>query len=354
MKDLIKVEEKIIGDNKVNSVDARELHEFLEVTIRFDKWIKRKINEYDFVMNSDFYLSIPITPFGRPATEYLITIDMAKELSMVEKNDKGKEARKYFIAIQSKAEKILKSVERLEFKGEIDGIVFSRNGEGYTSSKIIASKFEKHHSDVIRAIDSILSKSMNNAKINEFTRHNFELAEYVSKTGKLRKFYNITEQGFFALEFTGEKAMGFKINFINAFFCMREAIKDRFKAEMVKSVFPEIILKRQFVYIIGNEDNSYLKIGVSNDVSKRLKQLQTGSWSKLSVLYKSMVCSNAFNIETIVHNKIDSENIRGEWYDISFDDAVSLIEKENVILNTSLLKEYYDSKNDNFGFDIDD
>jgi len=81
-------------------VNARELHKFLEVESRFNDWIAIRISEYDFVENQDFisFTENSVKPQGgRPSKEYHITLDMAKELSMVERNAKGKQARRYFI-----------------------------------------------------------------------------------------------------------------------------------------------------------------------------------------------------------------------------------------------------------------
>lgn len=102
MNELIKISEN--NGNKV--VSARELHAFLEVETRFGDWIARRIDEYDFTENEDFEVLLKNEKNpqgGRPAVEYAISLDMAKELAMVEKNDKGKQARRYFIAIEKKA-----------------------------------------------------------------------------------------------------------------------------------------------------------------------------------------------------------------------------------------------------------
>ncbi len=98
--DLIPVSESTIGDRTVRTVDARVLHKFLEVTTNYRDWIKRRIEDYSFVENQDFIVSLKNEQNpsgGRPAVEYHLTFDMAKELSMVERNDKGKQARQYFI-----------------------------------------------------------------------------------------------------------------------------------------------------------------------------------------------------------------------------------------------------------------
>lgn len=100
-----------IGGVTQSAVNARELHEFLGSKQDFSSWIKRRLTEYGFVEQVDYQA---ITKFsdgykkdknGRlidqngmvVPIEYHLTLDTAKELAMVEKNDKGREARRYFI-----------------------------------------------------------------------------------------------------------------------------------------------------------------------------------------------------------------------------------------------------------------
>ena len=104
MNELIPLHLQTIDGNAVETVNARELHAFLEVQTRFNDWIKNRIEQYDFVENQDFLVvtekKVTMTDAGEKATlikEHHITLDMAKELSMVERNEKGKQARKYFI-----------------------------------------------------------------------------------------------------------------------------------------------------------------------------------------------------------------------------------------------------------------
>jgi phage anti-repressor protein len=95
----------------LNAVDGRTLHSFLEVGKDFSNWIKAKIEKYDFVENVDYEVfanSGENSNGGRPSKEYIISLDMAKEVSMVENNQKGREARQYFI----KAEKTLSEVAK--------------------------------------------------------------------------------------------------------------------------------------------------------------------------------------------------------------------------------------------------
>lgn len=96
MTELIKISEY----NGKRAVNARELHQFLESKQDFSNWIKNRIEKYGFVENQDFEVFdkfIGNPQGGRPSIEYAISVDMAKELSMVENNEKGRLARKYFI-----------------------------------------------------------------------------------------------------------------------------------------------------------------------------------------------------------------------------------------------------------------
>ena len=97
-----------ISGATVQLVDARLLHQFLESKTQFSAWIKRRIEEYGFIQDIDFKLihkkiSSESTTSVGDILDYFVTIDMAKELGMVERNDKGREIRKYFIEVERKA-----------------------------------------------------------------------------------------------------------------------------------------------------------------------------------------------------------------------------------------------------------
>lgn len=104
MTNIIKVTKSEIGNAELNSVNAKEIHDYLQVKTRFDMWIGRAISKYDFKENIDFYSFLSKTS-GRPEKEYIVTMDMAKELAMLENNPKGKETRKYFINCEKELQK---------------------------------------------------------------------------------------------------------------------------------------------------------------------------------------------------------------------------------------------------------
>lgn len=102
---LINVFEGVIGSVRQLVVNARDLHSFLQVGKRFASWIQERIGKYEFIENEDFIAISQNREIGhsRGKVDYHLTLDMAKELSMVENNDKGREARRYFIAMEKKA-----------------------------------------------------------------------------------------------------------------------------------------------------------------------------------------------------------------------------------------------------------
>lgn len=97
MNELIKITEH----NGKKAVSARELHNFVDMLTRFDIWIMRML-EYGFTENVDYqclYKNVPMPNggFKQAIDDYALSIECAKEISMLQRNDKGKQARLYFI-----------------------------------------------------------------------------------------------------------------------------------------------------------------------------------------------------------------------------------------------------------------
>lgn len=99
---LIPVAPRPVGAATIQTVDARELHSFLEVSSRFNDWIINRIKDFSFVENQDFVTFTKNLVNGGKTKEYALSLSMGKELSMVERNAKGKQARLYFIECEDK------------------------------------------------------------------------------------------------------------------------------------------------------------------------------------------------------------------------------------------------------------
>lgn len=98
MKELIKITEQ----NGRQAVSARELHKFLESAERFSKWFERMIS-YGFIENIDYQgCTFWDALANQELTDYALTIDTAKEISMLQRSEKGKQARQYFIDCEKK------------------------------------------------------------------------------------------------------------------------------------------------------------------------------------------------------------------------------------------------------------
>jgi len=90
------------SEKGTNLVNARELHEFLEVNSKFADWVKNRIEKYEFVENQDFITVSKNLENGGRSIDYIFKLEPAKEIAMVENNEKGKEIRRYFIKVEEK------------------------------------------------------------------------------------------------------------------------------------------------------------------------------------------------------------------------------------------------------------
>ena len=103
---------EIIKINSNNTVSARELHEFLKIETRFDIWFNR-MKEYGFVEKVDYEKIVSKVHVQKRTrtyeqVDYEITLDMAKEISMIQRSEKGKQARQYFINCEKKLKEVVK------------------------------------------------------------------------------------------------------------------------------------------------------------------------------------------------------------------------------------------------------
>ncbi|EJJ0582371.1 antA/AntB antirepressor family protein [Escherichia coli] len=104
---LIPVFNGTIANETALLCNARDLHAFLGVKKVFAAWITNRISEYEFIENQDYIL---LSNLGKQTSgrgghnrkDYHLTLDTAKELAMVEHNEKGRQIRRYFIECEKK------------------------------------------------------------------------------------------------------------------------------------------------------------------------------------------------------------------------------------------------------------
>lgn len=127
MNELINV---TLNDNQEPVVSGRQLHEALGVNSRYTTWFDR-MKEYGFTEGQDFLPNLGKSTGGRQATDHIIKLDMAKEIAMIQRTERGKQVRQYFIQVEkdfNSSEKIMarallmadQKVHKLEAQIEAD------------------------------------------------------------------------------------------------------------------------------------------------------------------------------------------------------------------------------------------
>lgn len=100
---------KLIKEN--GKVDGRELYNFLNVTERYNQWINKRIEKYGWIEGKDFTSVKCFTLVNNGAKKEIdnheLSINMAKELAMIQNNEKGREVRNYFIKCEEVAKELL-------------------------------------------------------------------------------------------------------------------------------------------------------------------------------------------------------------------------------------------------------
>ena len=108
--ELVPVYETSTGEKVVY---GSELHEVLGVKSRYREWIDRRLLDIDAVENEDFQAAEISAPSGQTKKEYIIKLDTAKEMAMLERNEKGKQVRRYFIQVEKKYKNAQSALEGL-------------------------------------------------------------------------------------------------------------------------------------------------------------------------------------------------------------------------------------------------
>lgn len=97
--ELVPVYETSTGEKVVY---GSELHEVLGAPSVYREWVKRRLSDIDAIENEDFQGVEISTPSGQTKKDHIIKLDTAKEMAMLERNEKGKQVRRYFIQVEKK------------------------------------------------------------------------------------------------------------------------------------------------------------------------------------------------------------------------------------------------------------
>ncbi|EAL2715970.1 phage antirepressor Ant [Campylobacter coli] len=206
--------DKTIGA-EINSANAREIFQFLNSEQEYSNWIKNRISHYNFIENQDYIIEIVYTK-GRPRKEYYVTLDMAKELCMVENNEKGRQARRYFI----ECEKRLKNLEQ----EKMQKLAF-RQSLGYKSQ---LAQQKEHYENKIKALKYDLEHKNELSFKRKLSKEELlELRKILAKDYDMLCFKE-WEYMLFAESVSGKN---YKLEKENDF-CIYKSIKDSFNSKL--------------------------------------------------------------------------------------------------------------------------
>ena len=116
--ELVPVYETSTGEKVVY---GSELHAVLEVRSRFNDWVRNRLNDCEAVENEEYEAFTKNLVSGGQSKEYLIKLDTAKEMAMLERNEKGKQVRRYFIQVEKKYKE--KSTDLSDLSVELQAII---------------------------------------------------------------------------------------------------------------------------------------------------------------------------------------------------------------------------------------
>lgn len=208
-----------------------------------------------------------------------------------------------------------------------NALVKLQDGVLITTSVVLAETFKKEHKNVIRDIGSILSES-SNPEVERFLAENIKESTYVDSVGRTQKCYVLTKEGFsfVALGFTGSEANLFKVRYIKAF----EEMHDNLRGYAIAHFLGRTKTK-QLIYVIRNPITDLVKIGVTNNIQRRITQLECASGCELDLVFCTPNGDNSKEIEQQVHRRFADFRQRGEWFSVSTDLVIEYLTKNAVI-----------------------
>ena len=227
MNEIITISQAMINNTEVNAVSARDLHEVLESETKFADWIKRRLDETDAILNADYIIVSQkretITEYGKKAsiiTEYILTTDIAKEIAMLERNEKGKQVRRYFIEVEKAYKRDKVAVSQLDYMQ----IQLNYLKEQDRKIHELENKTDEIHKEQLKAKHNI-NRILNND--NYMT-----LIAYMNLNGISQKGYHIPSLGKKAKKMSDEQGA-----FMGAVIDPRYGRINTYSVEILKQIF---------------------------------------------------------------------------------------------------------------------
>lgn len=189
-------------ENGKQTVSARELHEKLEVKTDFNNWLKRML-DFGFVEGEDFLSILTESTGGRPAMEYYISIDMAKEICMIQRLEIGRKFRQYFIECEKRLiesnrrampqtyieaiESLLNELKKNQALEEKGKLLLEQKEKAEAETERIIQYNKNFHSHLYTATDLAKMLGTNPYKIGKIANeHHLKQEPLYGKLGKIQ------------------------------------------------------------------------------------------------------------------------------------------------------------------------
>lgn len=159
MADLKVIENELVPvyetDKGVKVVNGRDLHRALESKQDFSTWVKKRLSECDAVENEDFdRFHKKMEANNATMIDYIIKLDTAKEMAMLERNDKGKQVRKYFIQVEEKYKQTAININQLSPELQMFNQIFQQVAKTELEQKKLAERADQQEKNMKTIIDT--------------------------------------------------------------------------------------------------------------------------------------------------------------------------------------------------------
>jgi phage transcriptional regulator (fragment) len=322
METLLKIWETDRGNQSVN---ARDLYNFLENKSGFSHWINNRIKKYGFEENKDYYKlyfdiygnEVDIEDYISGRIDYYVTSDMAKQLIIVERKKKGTEFTKSMIERDNNSTKILGKFTELEYNLNSDKLFLKDN-------KVFISELN---------LSNLVKEPINSKLEDPMFKDLLKEGNHIQKDDEENRILDELA----TILLLKDYPFNILYKYLKEYLTLKDSLIDIYKLNVIDNILPEYKGERRYVYIIQNTVTKNIKIGVATNPSDRLSQLQTGSDVDLKLIYTSGVCSNSFEIESTCHNHFKESHVRGEWFKVEPSEAISFLESQKFVLTSNIL-----------------
>lgn len=159
MADLKVIENELVPvyetDKGIKVVNGRDLHRALESKQDFSTWVKKRLSECDAMENEDFdRLHKKMEANNATMIDYIIKLDTAKEMAMLERNEKGKQVRKYFIQVEEKYKQAAININQLSPELQMFNQIFQQVAKTELEQKRLAERADQQEKNMKTIIDT--------------------------------------------------------------------------------------------------------------------------------------------------------------------------------------------------------